>query len=264
MVIQGGPRLIQAWMKQTFELRANYGVDIIWVTSGAIATARRETGYATKKKTETTARRLAEKQALSALGQPMVMNLYAEAIRKTRPRRGRFARSFGSQVLLTADDLANRKRRTNLMTTLSTLIAWGALPILNENDAVSTEEIQFGDNDRLSALVACHMKAERLILLTDVRGLYDADPRKYPDARLIPHLDRIRPRLIRSLSSESASGVGTGGMLSKILAGQIASRHGIITHLAQGDLPEAILMIAASTLAKSRDDAPGTTIGGFA
>lgn len=243
MVIEGGQALITSWMRQARTLKTDFGIDVIWVTSGAIATARKNTAASFKK---TTAKSLAEKQALSALGQPMVMQMYNTALAKQG--------LIGSQVLLTADDLGNRKRRANLMNTLSTLVAWGALPILNENDAVSTEEIQFGDNDRLSALVAGHMKADRLVLLTDVDGLYDSDPKKNPDAKLITKLDAISGALVRSLSGQSGSNVGTGGMLSKILAAKTARAAGIVTHLAKGDEKNVILKLAAA------DRRIGTTI----
>lgn len=243
MVIEGGAPLIRSWMRQTEILNKKFGIDVIWVTSGAIATARLRTHGALGK---SKAIRLGEKQALSAVGQPMVMDLYNVALR----RLGR----VGSQVLLTADDLANRKRRGNLVRTLQTLIAWNVLPILNENDAVSTEEIQFGDNDRLSALVAGHMKAERLVLLTDVEGLYDKDPKKNSHAKLIPHVRSISNQLLASLTGASTSVAGTGGMLSKLLAARTARRHQIVTHLVLGNKKDALLLLA-------RGHAPGTQIG---
>lgn len=254
MVIEGGPRLIANWMKQVDELSERYGVDVIWVTSGAIATAKRSKVKILKKKSGL---QLAEKQALSALGQPMIMEIYKRALSK----RGR----LGSQVLLTADDLSNRHRRTNLVQTLSTLLEWRILPILNENDAVSTEEIQFGDNDRLSALVAGHMVADRLVLLTDVEGLYDSDPKKNPKAKKISELKTISKALVKSLSPVSISGVGTGGMLSKILAAQTSTRRGITTHLVKGDHPNALLKIAREAKNKAKNNSknyPGTLIQG--
>ncbi len=254
MVIEGGPRLIRSWMRQTTILKKNYGIDVIWVTSGAIATARIATAKTLKRKTlkRKTQIALAEKQAFSALGQPMVMDLYNIALRK----EGR----LGSQVLLTADDLANKKRRLNLTRTLSTLLEWGVLPIINENDAVSTEEIQFGDNDRLSALVAGSMNADRLVLLTDVEGLFDSDPKKNPRAKLVQNLPRISNKLIASLSGQSISGFGTGGMLSKILAAKAAGRYGIATHLVKGRHPDAIIKLANAFKKSSSTTLIGTTI----
>lgn len=257
MVIEGGPRLIRSWMRQTSILKMKYGIDVIWVTSGAIATARIATAQTLKRKSSrrNSGPALAEKQAYSALGQPMVMDLYNRALQKEA--------RLGSQVLLTADDLANKKRRTNLTRTLSTLLEWGVLPIINENDAVSTEEIQFGDNDRLSALVAGSMHADRLILLTDVEGLFDSDPKKNKDAKLISRVPRISKKLVASLSGQTSSGVGTGGMLSKILAAQTAGRYDITTHLAKGSHPNVLLKLAESTTASGEKNSPphiGTTL----
>ena len=229
-------------------------MDVIWVTSGAIATAKRSKVKGLKKKRGLL---LAEKQALSALGQPMIMETYKKALAK----RGR----LGSQVLLTAEDLSNRSRRTNLVQTLSTLLEWRILPILNENDAVSTEEIQFGDNDRLSALVAVHMAADRLILLTDVEGLYDSDPKKNPRAKKVAELKSISSKLVSSLSPVSVSGVGTGGMLSKILAARTSTRQGITTHLIKGNHPDALLKVANETRRANKKrtaNYPGTLIHG--
>ena len=254
MVIEGGPRLIASWMKQVDELSKRHHVDVIWVTSGAIATAKRSKVKSLEKKRGLL---LPEKQALSALGQPMIMEIYKKALAK----RGR----LGSQVLLTAEDLSNRHRRTNLVQTLSTLLEWRILPILNENDAVSTEEIQFGDNDRLSALVAVHMAADRLVLLTDVEGLYDSDPKKNPKAEKVSELKSISTRLVRSLSPVSISGVGTGGMLSKILAARTSTHQGITTHLIKGDHPDALLKIANGakrSRGKRATSFPGTIIHG--
>lgn len=250
MVIAGGPTLIRSWMRQIETLDRRYAIDVIWVTSGAIATARQESESRIRKE-KGALRLLGEKQALSALGQPLVMHEYNQALSKV----GR----LGSQVLLTADDLGSGKRRKNLVRTLSTLVGWGVLPILNENDAVSTEEIQFGDNDRLSALVAGHMSADRLVLLTDVAGLYDADPKKHRDAKLISRLDSVPSKLLKTLSSASPSGVGTGGMLSKMLAAKIARGYGVDTHLVQGDLEDALLKIAESARDQSKQP-PGTSI----
>lgn len=247
MVIAGGPRLIRNWMKQVDILGADFGIDVIWVTSGAIATAKKNPEFSSRKTG------LVEKQALSALGQPLVLQQYVTALKKWKRR--------GAQVLLTADDLADPKRRKNLVRTLSTLVEWNVLPILNENDAVATEEIQFGDNDRLSALVAKHMKADRLILLTDVDGLYDRDPKitrrtpTEPPPKIVNHLKSISKKLLNSLSGTSISGVGTGGMLSKILASQTALRAGITTHLVKGDRPQALIDLARGK------QTIGTTIG---
>lgn len=233
MVIDGGPMLIRSWMNQVDELSKRKNIDVIWVTSGAIASAKKISGKSTASRAS-----LAEQQAFSAIGQPHVINQYLVALGE----RGR----KGAQILLTADDIANPKRRRHLSQSLSTLLKWRYLPILNENDAVSTEEIQFGDNDRLSALVAVHMKASRLILLTDVDGLFDRDPkrlRKNETALLIPRVQGIKPSLLNSLSKSSKSKMGKGGMYSKLLAAKTVNLHGIICHLVRGDLPDALLKV---------------------
>jgi glutamate 5-kinase len=250
MVITGGPTLIRSWMRQVDTLDRKFGIDVIWVTSGAIATAKQESESRIRKQTGR-AQKIGEKQALSALGQPLVMYEYNQALAKI----GR----LGSQVLLTSDDLGHGKRRTNLLRTLSTLISWGVLPILNENDAVSTEEIQFGDNDHLSALVAGHMMAERLILLTDVDGLFDSDPRKNLDAKLVSNLSTVSSKLLATLSSSSPSGMGTGGMLSKMLAARTARGYNVETHLVKGDLENAMLKVADFSLDEIQVP-PGTRI----
>ena len=230
MVIDGGPLLIRDWMQQVKCLKTDYNIEVIWVTSGAIATARRQSGIS--------GQRLSEKQALSAMGQPLIHSLYHLGLEALGLR--------AAQVLLTADDLGNRKRRANLVSTLTTLIEWNVTPILNENDAVSTEEIQFGDNDRLSALVSIALQAERLILLTDVDGLYDRDPKtattKNP-ARLIETLAGIDKKTL-ALAGHGISTVGKGGMRSKLLAAKETHKHGIDTHLIRGDRPHALVSIA--------------------
>ncbi len=232
MVIDGGPMLIRSWMNQVDELVKSGNTDVIWVTSGAIASAKKISGKS--------AMNIAEKQALSAIGQPHVINQYLVALGE----RGR----KGAQILLTADDIASSKRRLHLSRSLNTLLKWKYLPILNENDAVSIEEIQFGDNDRLSALVAIHMNASRLILLTDVDGLYDKDPKrlkKNETAKLIPQLNSVKASLLNKLSKSSKSEMGKGGMYSKLLAAKLVSSRGITCHLVRGDLPNALLNIAS-------------------
>lgn len=136
MVCEGGPLLLRAWMQQVAELRKKHNIEVIWVTSGAIAWAVDRTNFKAKK------RSLPEKQALSAIGQPLIMDQYNLALQASD--------ILGAQVLLTAGDMRDRTRRRNLQNTLNELLDWRVLPILNENDAVSTEEIQFGDNDSLA------------------------------------------------------------------------------------------------------------------
>ena len=230
MVCSGGPLLLRAWMQQVALLRRKHGIEVIWVTSGAIASAVDRTDF---KKPN---RLLAEKQALSAIGQPMVMDLYNLALGA--------AGLLGAQILLTADDLANANRRGNFQNTLEKLLEWEVTPILNENDAVATAEIKFGDNDSLSAKVARVARAERLIILTDVPGLYDADPKKNPRATRVKSLAGVSPALLAGLDRGGGSSRGTGGMFSKLGAAREAGQHGIETWLVQGDVPSVLLEVA--------------------
>jgi glutamate 5-kinase len=230
MVCEGGQRLMRSWMKQISMLGTQHQIEVIWVTSGAIAWAAHHTRFSESQKT------LPQKQALSATGQPMIMAEYQKALKSQG--------LVGSQVLLTADDIRSPNRRKNLQNTLNQLLLWKTIPILNENDAVATEEIQFGDNDSLASQVAIMMKAEKLILMTDVLGLFDADPNKNPSAQLIPYCSRLGPREFRLADRKSVSKQGTGGMYSKLLAADKASKAGITTHLVRGDLPKNLLRIA--------------------
>jgi glutamate 5-kinase len=137
VICSGGPLLIRAWMQQVATLQRKHGIEVIWVTSGAIASAVDRTGF---KKRD---RLLCEKQALSAIGQPIVMDLYNLALQANG--------LLGAQILLTYGDLADADRRENFKSTVEQLLRWGIVPVLNENDAIASEEIKFGDNDSLSA-----------------------------------------------------------------------------------------------------------------
>jgi glutamate 5-kinase len=254
MVIDGGPMLIRSWMNQVSELAKLHSIQVIWVTSGAIASARKRTGKNPKL--------LREKQALSAIGQPHLINHYLVALQENSfgPATDDAVSGSvsGAQILLTAEDLRSQTRRKYLQQTLGTLLEWKFLPILNENDAVATEEIQFGDNDRLAALVAVHMKAKRLVLLTDVEGLFDRDPKTNTSAKLIPELSGIPADLVRTLKgslTQNSASLGRGGMLSKVLAAKTVTENGIHCHLVKGDLNRALIKIADQTA-----DSPGTHI----
>jgi glutamate 5-kinase len=241
MVCSGGPLLLRAWMQQVAQLKHDHKIEVIWVTSGAIASASERVGFARRK------RSLPEKQALSALGQPIIMDLYNIALHAVG--------LVGAQVLLTADDIDHSSRRKNLQNTLNKLLEWGAVPVLNENDAVATEEIQFGDNDSLSSRIARMMSAERLVLLTDVDGLYTGDPRTDRHAELVTYRKNLKQADFAKAGKKSGSSRGTGGMYSKLLAAQNANKGKIITHLMKGDWPNGLL-----TLAEGKS--VGTQIGG--
>ncbi|HRK09059.1 MAG TPA: glutamate 5-kinase [Pseudobdellovibrionaceae bacterium] len=268
MVVDGGPLLIRDWMRQVASLQKE-GIRIVWVTSGAIASARERLPHFSSATTqpittpEAPARSrkpirgdLPTQQALSALGQIFVIEQYKLALENLGLQ--------AAQVLLTAEDLAHRSRRQNLTNTLRRLIDWRAIPILNENDAVSTAEIQFGDNDRLSALVARALGAERLVILTDIEGLYDQDPRQNPNAKLLAEVPRVSSQHIKSASNTPGSARGKGGMLSKLLAAQLAGRDGIPVHLVKGDTSKVLLKIHASVASDQsiarQETHPGTWI----
>ncbi|MGE0616910.1 MAG: glutamate 5-kinase [Bacteriovoracia bacterium] len=231
LVCTGGPLLVREWMQQVLTLQKRHRIDVVWVSSGAIHSAIGRTGRSHGAK-----RTLSEKQALSAIGQPMVMDLYNLALQASG--------MLGAQVLLTYDDLDSTQRRQNFLNTLGELLKWGAVPILNENDAVATEEIKFGDNDSLSAKVAIALRAERLIILSDVEGLYTENPAENPRARLVRDVEQVNEKVLKMAPPNTKSSRGTGGMYSKLLAGREAARAGVETYLVKGDRMKVLLDLA--------------------
>jgi glutamate 5-kinase len=217
-------------MQQLAQLRRKHHIEVVWVTSGAIASAVERIGFSKPQ------RALPEKQALSAIGQPLLMELYNLSLQA--------AGLVGAQILLTYEDMADAKRKNNLQNTLETLLAWEAVPLLNENDAVATEEIKFGDNDSLSAKVACMLRADRLVILSDVDGLYDSHPKKDPRAKLLKEVNLVTKELMDQLETEGGSSRGTGGMYSKVLAAKEATAEGIDTWIIKGDIPNALVQLA--------------------
>jgi glutamate 5-kinase len=169
------------------------------------------------------------KQAAAAIGQSRLMRAYKEVL---VPQGVTVA-----QVLLTRDDLANRRRYLNARNTLMTLLEYGILPIINENDTVVVDEIRFGDNDNLSAMVTNLVEAQLLVILSDVDGLYDRDPRQFPEARLITEVERISPD-IEAMAGESGGPLGTGGMATKIKAAKRATLCGAGTAIINGRTPQ--------------------------
>ena len=231
ILCNGGPLLLRDWMTQVKHLRKKHKIEIIWVTSGAIASAVERTSFKRSAK-----KSLSEKQALSAIGQPIVMDMYNLSLQALG--------MLGAQVLLTYDDLAMKKQRQNFVNTIHQLLKWGVLPILNENDAVATEEIKFGDNDSLSAKVAVQLKADRLVLLTDVDGVYDSDPRANHEAKLLHRIIGVDEKTLRLAKPGVKSKVGTGGMYSKLMAARHATKHGVETWIARGDSVKVLSKIA--------------------
>ena len=212
----------QAWLdglaSDLARLRAR-GQQAIVVTSGAIALGRRALGLTRRPQ------RLEEKQAAAAVGQIVLAHAYQESL-------GRHGLATG-QVLITLDDTEDRRRYLNARATFETLLKEGVIPVVNENDTVATSEIRFGDNDRLSARVAVMTTAETLVLLSDIDGLYTADPRRDASARHLPVVEAITPE-VAAMAGGAGSGVGTGGMGSKLAAAGMATAAGCSVVLAKG------------------------------
>ncbi|HEX5008650.1 MAG TPA: glutamate 5-kinase [Hyphomonadaceae bacterium] len=202
------------------KLRAE-GKAIVIVSSGAVALGRRALGFKPGKL------RLEEKQAAAAAGQPRLMRAWEDALaRHNAPV---------AQALLTFYDTEQRRRWLNARSTLETLLERGAIPIVNENDTVATDEIRYGDNDRLAARVAQMLGADVLVLLSDIDGLYDADPRSNPRAQHIPEVRRLTPEIVAMAGgANAAAGVGSGGMATKIDAARIAMTAGCSTLITLG------------------------------
>jgi glutamate 5-kinase len=195
------------------------GIEVILVSSGAVAAGRNFLGIEGRPKT------IPQKQAAAAIGQPRIMRAYKE----TFQQRNRVV----AQVLLTRDDLSNRRRYLNAHNTLETLLEYNVTPIVNENDTVVVEEIRFGDNDNLSAMVASLMEADLLLILSDVDGFYSGDPGCDPTARLLPLIDKITPEII-GMAGSSRGSLGTGGMQTKVQAAQKAGLAGVPTLIVDG------------------------------
>ena len=228
MLTSGSKRLDPAHMIEVVRVLSGLkakGHHIVVVSSGAVAAGREALGYPDLPRT------IANKQMLASVGQTHLMNKWQQLFEIYGLHIG--------QILLTRADLEDRERFLNARDALGALIEQGIIPIINENDAVATAEIKVGDNDNLSARVAILSDADCLILLTDQKGLYTADPRSNPDARLISRVDKITPE-IKALAGDSVSGLGTGGMATKLQAAEIATRSGIEVIIASGDDPKII------------------------
>jgi glutamate 5-kinase len=191
--------------------------EIIIVTSGAIAAAKHYIELHRGKP-------VAVKQALAAIGQPVLMRFYQEVFNDYGLKIG--------QCLLTYRDFENELSRSNTIDTITTLIENGYIPVINENDTIATDEIKFGDNDKLGALTAVLLKADLLILASDIDGVYDKDPKDYPNAHLIPQVNNIDD--IEHLENGSVSSLGTGGIKSKIEAARICQSNGVEMWIVNG------------------------------
>ncbi len=222
------PRLIEL-VRQCAHLRAG-GVEIIVVSSGALAAGKEQLAFPALPPN------VPAKQMISAVGQPRLMTMYQQ-----------YFDIYGihvGQLLLTRADLQERRRYLNARHTLGALLAHGIIPIINENDSVTAEEIRVGDNDNLSAMVATLAEADLLILLTDQPGLFTADPRKDPNAQLISDIAHIDDDLL-AVAGGAVTGLGTGGMITKLQAAETATRGGATVIIASGSLPDVVLRLAA-------------------
>jgi glutamate 5-kinase len=228
---------IGLWCSQLAQLVQD-GREVIMVSSGAIAEGMKRLGWSSRPKA------IHELQAAAAVGQMGLVQVYESKLRE---------RGIGSaQVLLTHADLADRERYLNARSTLLTLIQLGVVPVINENDTVVNDEIKFGDNDTLGALVANLVEADLLIILTDQKGLFTADPRKDSLATLVQEAQAGDPAL-EAMAGGAGSSIGRGGMLTKILAAKRAAGSGASTVIAWGREPEALVRL-------SRGEAIGTLL----
>src|SRR5208282_715780 len=233
VVADGGGELRMQELARVCDLLARLhgeGGEVIVVTSGAIARGMRVMGLPQR---PTSVRAL---QAASAVGQGKLYRVYDELLRE----RG----VTSAQVLLTFFDMSARTHYLNARQTLSTLLEWRVLPVINENDTTATDEISFGDNDFLAAQVAVLISAEELVLLTDIDGLYTADPRMHPDARIVAEVSDFSS--LQSLEiGHTTSPLGSGGMRSKVVAAEMATAAGIATVICNGHSEEALAAVLA-------------------
>jgi glutamate 5-kinase len=219
---------IGAWVAQMAELRQR-GIEVLLVTSGAVAAGMQRLGKVTRP------RALHEQQAMAAVGQMGLVQVYESAFQSHGLQT--------AQVLLTHDDLADRNRYLNARSTLRTLLEYGVVPVINENDTVATEEIRFGDNDTLAALLSNLVESDLLLILTDQQGLYDRDPRAHPDGKLVAEGEAGDPALM-AMAGGSGS-LGRGGMRTKLLAAEKAARSGAATVIAWGRVERVIPRVLA-------------------
>jgi glutamate 5-kinase len=220
---------IGEWSRQLAALVKD-GREVIMVSSGAIAEGMKRLGWAARP------HELHELQAAAAVGQMGLAQMYETKLRENGLR--------SAQVLLTHADLADRERYLNARSTLLTLLRLGVLPVINENDTVVNDEIKFGDNDTLGALVANLVEADVLVILTDQKGLYTADPRKNPAATFV-HEARAGDPALEAMAGGAGSSIGKGGMITKILAAKRAAGSGASTVIAWGRETDALIRLAA-------------------
>ncbi len=228
-LLQSGPDVIDRIAADIAALHAK-GVKIALVSSGAVALGRPKLGLPTGSLT------LEQKQAAAAAGQTLLVDAWARAFERYDLHT--------AQALITPDVTEVRRRWLNARATLRTLLDLGAIPVVNENDTVATDELRYGDNDRLAARVAQLVSADLLVLLSDIDGLYTADPRKNPEARKLDFIGNITPEILAMAGEANAkSAVGSGGMVTKLAAAQIAGTSGCATAIAHGEADNPVLAL---------------------
>jgi len=220
---------IADWVRQIAQLRAR-GIDVLVVSSGAIAEGMKRLGWTRRPHA------VNELQAAAAVGQMGLVQMWESCFAEVGLHT--------AQVLLTHEDLGDRRRYLNARTTLRSLVALGVVPIINENDTVVVDEIRFGDNDTLGALVTNLIEADALVILTDQKGLYSADPRKDTSAQLVAEA-LAGDSALEAMAGGAGSHLGSGGMITKILAAKRAARSGAHTAIAWGREPDALLRLFA-------------------
>ncbi len=223
---------IADWVRQLAQLRKQ-GLEIILVSSGSVAEGMTRLGIKERPN------ELHLLQAAAAVGQMGLVQAYEEEFQKHG--------FHTAQVLLTHDDLSNRKRYLNARSTIRSIVELGAIPIINENDTVVTDEIRFGDNDTLGALVANLLEADGLIILTDQAGMYNKDPRHHKDATLLHEMQASNPDL-DAMASGNAGVLGRGGMTTKVRAARLAARSGAYSVIVGGRLDDVLLRLRAKEL----------------
>lgn len=214
-------KALAGWIEQMADLKSK-GIELVIVSSGSVAEGMKRLGWSTRPK------QLNELQAAASVGQMGLIQAYESKFAKYDIHT--------AQILMTHDDLSNRKRYLNVKSTIETLLEYGVVPIINENDTVVTDEIRFGDNDTLAALTANLISADVLVILTDQKGLYDDNPRENPNAELISEA-HVSRKDIEAMASPEGGALGKGGMYTKVMAAKRAARSGTATLIASGKEP---------------------------
>ena len=215
----------------------NAGHEVVLVSSGAIGMG------VGKLKLQSRPQDMPGKQAAAAVGQCELMYVYDKLFSEYN--------HTAAQILLTGEDMRDEKRHGNFANTMLRLLEWGAIPVINENDTVATDEIAVGDNDTLSALVAVSVKADLLVLLSDIDGLYTADPRTHADAALIPEVAELTPAILAAAGGRG-SALGTGGMATKLTAASLCMEAGVDMIIMNGSRPAALYDVLAGEAVGTR------------